>query len=391
MVKYSSYEEATRQRSKRKKKYLLLRVLHMCLLILTMGCAALLLLSYLAAYVNPNKISFFQFLALGMPLLIMANMILMLIWILRWKFHALIPFLALLVGAGNIGLFYRPVLSKQHDAERSDGEFVMVSYNVMGFINKDGNGKDVSSINRVCDFINGYDPDIFCMQEYQTNGSLLRQSDVDSKLEQLGYSRISYRMKWNAGGWGIAIYSRYPIINSEALLYEESTNSSMWVDLVINKDTVRVFNNHLQTTAISASDKEFMRHDMVGGDTEEVSSRMKTIYSKMADNFRRRAIQADTISQIIHNSPYPTIVCGDFNDTPASYTYHKMRGNFKDAYVERGQGRGYSYRGIMNLFRIDYVMHSDDIQSTYYVSPSSPLSDHNPVVTKLRINRKNTK
>lgn len=57
------------------------------------------------------------------------------------------------------------------------------------------------------------------------------------------------------------------------------------------------------------------------------------------------------------------IVCGDFNDTPMSYTYRRMRGDFIDAFKRKGQGMVFTYRRLMGVLRIDYLFHSDDFET----------------------------
>lgn len=104
----------------------------------------------------------------------------------------------------------------------------------------------------------------------------------------------------------------------------------------------------------------------------------------MADNNRKRALQADYIHRQIELSPYPVIVCGDFNDTPASYAYHRIKGNLTDGFQECGSGYQYTFRQLCKLWRIDYILHSTEFEGTTNISPDLPYSDHNPVVWEGR-------
>ena len=104
----------------------------------------------------------------------------------------------------------------------------------------------------------------------------------------------------------------------------------------------------------------------------------------MRDAYKLRAIQADTLSSRIKKSPYKVIVCGDFNDTPVSYTYNTVKGDLIDSFEESGSGIGQSYNGAFPSFRIDYVLHSKDIKSISYSCPKIPLSDHFPVVVRIK-------
>ena len=42
----------------------------------------------------------------------------------------------------------------------------------------------------------------------------------------------------------------------------------------------------------------------------------------------------------------PVILCGDFNDTPASYTYRTVKGDLTDGFRDCGSGFGYTLSSI---------------------------------------------
>lgn len=58
---------------------------------------------------------------------------------------------------------------------------------------------------------------------------------------------------------------------------------------------------------------------------EKVKSGMRLLIRKLAEASAIRAPQADAIAHEITTSPHPSIiVCGDFNDTPISYTHRTI-------------------------------------------------------------------
>ena len=79
-------------------------------------------------------------------------------------------------------------------------------------------------------------------------------------------------------------------------------------------------------------------------------------------------------------------MCGDFNDTPLSYTYRLMSRGLQDAFREKGRGFSHTYRGFYNTVRIDYVLVSDDFEVLSYEVPSVEFSDHHPVFVRLKYN-----
>jgi endonuclease/exonuclease/phosphatase family metal-dependent hydrolase len=112
---------------------------------------------------------------------------------------------------------------------------------------------------------------------------------------------------------------------------------------------------------------------------------IKDISFRLKDAFIRRAKQANILSKKITATPYPTIVCGDFNDTPVSYTYHKIKGNLNDAFMEAGSGIGNTYVGNFPSYRIDYFLYSNDFKVKNYKVPHIKLSDHYPIVCEFII------
>ena len=81
----------------------------------------------------------------------------------------------------------------------------------------------------------------------------------------------------------------------------------------------------------------------------------------------------------------PLIIAGDFNDTPASYIYQQATDLLSDPYVEQGRGFGTTYHGPYPAFRIDYILHSHDLEALSYKRIPSAISDHYPIVVTLRM------
>lgn len=106
--------------------------------------------------------------------------------------------------------------------------------------------------------------------------------------------------------------------------------------------------------------------------------KLHSILSRLRYNSISRSHQVDSLSQLIAATPHARIVCGDFNDTPLSYTYRLMSRGLQDAFREKGRGFSHTYRGFYNTFRIDYVLVSDDFEVLSYEVPSVEFSDHHP-------------
>lgn len=372
-----------RQYNRHKKKAFpvssLLRVIDVVAFTVTIVCSVMLVMAYLAQVVNPNDVWVFAVMGLIAPILFIINIAIALYWLIRWSWKFIIPLATILVGIGSMTLYFQPQINKTNKTISMNRDmFTVVSYNVAGFIDRHKNiGK--SSVEPVLEFVNSCQPSILAMQEYQTTGKIT-QRIIDSLLVDLPYKKVAYRIEFSdTTGWGIAIFSKYPIIKSGIIEFAQNKNSAMWADVVINKDTVRVFNNHLQTTSINESDRDFITTELVGTNTDSKSRKIRSILGKLRNNYRIRADQADSVARQISISPYPVLVCGDFNDTPMSYTYNTISGDLHDSFRQKGIGLHNTYRGLFNLFRIDYILHSSVFQTISYESPESEWSDHNAV------------
>ena len=355
--------------------------------VLSVAVAGLLLASYAAPYVDPNRVIWFAFLGLVAPFLYVANGLLTLYWVLRWKSMAIVMGAVLLLGAGHVTKFFRPELRRDYQQSRTEGTLRILSYNVGGFLG-DRNGQRVNQMNDVTAYIREENPDIICLQEYEVN-RLHPRHNFDDSLEAWKHRAVFYTFgadQAQENGWGLAVYSKYPIVSKAGIRYPESTNASLWVDVVVHRDTIRVFNNHLQTTQIDRGDKDFIENEAFGDSSR--NDKVKGILRKLKRNFQKRALQADSVARFIHDGTSNVVVCGDFNDTPMSYTYHTMRGGFVDAFQRKGRGLVVTYKGLFGVLRIDYIFHSKDFETVSYEAAHPEWSDHNPVIVELKLKQK---
>jgi endonuclease/exonuclease/phosphatase family metal-dependent hydrolase len=233
----------------------------------------------------------------------------------------------------------------------------------------------------IFNFIKSEKPDIICLQEFYSSAKKdYRPEKIKKLFSDTPYSYIHYSFKnGKNSGYGIATFSRYPIVNHGTISFPKTTNEAIFTDIVIGKDTVRVYNNHLQSVHLQRRNYNFLDSLTLKYDDEQIreirdiSSRLKTAYIK-------RSSQVDAISKHIKKSAYPVIVCGDFNDTPVSYSYRKMRKGLKDAFISSGQGTGSTYQGVFPYFRIDYIFHDKHFKPLLFEKVEAKLSDHYPIL-----------
>jgi endonuclease/exonuclease/phosphatase family metal-dependent hydrolase len=354
-------------------------------------------LSWLARWINPATYGFMSTAGLLLPVLFVGNFLCLLYWVIRWRRGIYIPLVIFLTGVWGLTLFFRPQLTLNHgDLSRDRSLLSVATYNVRGMMRgTEGTTREPqSSMEDVIAVIDSLRADIVCIQEFASTPRH-PTSRFEEALPAYHYKRLRLGVGSTEGGhgWGNAIYSKFPITGSGHIDFEGTNNSILWADIAVNRDTMRIFCAHLQTTAIKASDEQYIVDggfvgDFVGGDSAGEgtrSARMKGMIGRLAQNYVIRAAQADTLAARITLSPHPVVVCGDFNDTPVSYAYSRIARGLRDSFREAGRGYGYTYRGFFNLLRIDYMLHSPDMECVEYASPSFDNSDHNPVAVKLRI------
>ncbi len=351
--------------------------------------AAGFVLSWMARRVPPATYGVLSAAGLFAPVLYAVNFVCLLYWVIRWRRGVYIPLAVMVAGLWGVTLFFRPQLTQDHtDLSRDRSLVSVVTYNVRGMLRPAaGAGSSLrSSMGDVVAVVDSLRPDILCLQEFaSTEVSPARR--FEESLPLYNYSRKRYNITGSDQnyGWGNAIYSKYPIAGSGYMDFEGTNNSILWADIAVRRDTVRVFNAHLQTTTIKASDERYIVDmDFVADDDN--LSRVRGMLGRLTRNYIIRSAQADSLAARIAASPYPVVVCGDFNDTPFSWAYRRIARGLKDSFSEAGRGYGHTYRGFFDMLRIDYMLHSPRMTCVWYDSPSFDNSDHNPVAVKLRFN-----
>ena len=343
-----------------------------------------LILSYLSIFIDPGKIWFFAFFGLAYPFLLLANIFFVIFWIVKRKKFFIVPLVAILIGWNYLSSLVQFPINSNNSKNNDKDLFSIISYNVRLFDLYDWN-EEKNTSGKIFDFINSSQPDIICFQEFYTkNTGNITESNISSILNNEYQSHIDYTITNSNFNYGIATYSRFPIVNRGLIQFKNSSNSSIYTDVVINNDTIRIFNNHLQSIRFNRNNYSFISNSKDLNDDEKIKE-IKDISHRLRDAFIKRAGQAKTLSQHIKNSPYPVLFCGDFNDVPVSYTYHIIKKGLKDSFREAGKGIGNTYLGKFPSFRIDYIFHSKDIECAEYNVPKVELSDHYPVTGKFFI------
>ncbi|MFT3682346.1 MAG: endonuclease/exonuclease/phosphatase family protein [Ferruginibacter sp.] len=294
-------------------------------------------------------------------------------------------------------------LSSSFTIQKKEGNVRIMSWNVSQFdilVNK----QKPEIRDKMIDLINEYSPDIACFQEMVAADTLININtsfykkysfypifEFTEKLHFPDY-HYSYNFKENFFDnqhFGIIIFSKYPIVKKQKISYYpyDYNSSFQYADIAIGTDTIRVFNVHLQSMKFTDENRAYIDNPSIESKNDLLKS--KSVISKMKTGFVRRKLQADRVKQEMDKSPYPVILCGDFNDVPNSYAYSKIGEGLQNAFVEKGAGIGRTFSGIAPTLRIDNIFLSKTLFIDQFGRVPKKLSDHFPLITDFNTKANN--
>lgn len=216
---------------------------------------------------------------------------------------------------------------------------------------------------RITSFITEKDPDVLVTQEHYVGVAGLRDL----------YPHSYIKLKDKGSEFGSAIFSKYPIINRQSLDFpHDGNNNAIFVDIVKEQDTIRVFNVHFQSLNIQPGLQDIKDADS------------KQLVGRIGYGFNLQQQQAELMMNEVDNSPYKTMILGDFNNTAFSYIYRYIKGDrFKDAFLEAGFGFGKSFNLSYFPLRIDFMLLEEDFRVKKFEVFRIELSDHYPILIEL--------
>ncbi|CAN5353907.1 endonuclease/exonuclease/phosphatase family protein [soil metagenome] len=346
-----------------------------------------LVLSTISPYVSPAVFWPLAFFGLAQPAFVLLNFIFLLWWIFRKKKFAFFSLAILLISIPHdlrqFRFHFNTVIKPPANS------FTLISYNVKLFdlYNWTGNKKTRGKIFTMLK--NNY-PDLLNLQEFfnQDSGTF-RNLDSLKKLLHLPYSHVEYTITLHKDDhWGVVTLSKFPIINQGKIVFNNRNNNiCIYTDMLINSDTVRVYNMHLQSVSFGYADYKFLDKVASGEEADSELESSKNILRRMKRASEKRAGQAESIAEHIADCPYPVIVTGDFNDTPISYAYQTISSGLNDAFIECGNGWGKTYVNPLPFPRIDNILHSPQFHVySFETIREENLSDHYPIKCRINLN-----
>lgn len=299
--------------------------------------AVALLVCYLSPYVAPKYGYVFQVFGLFYSYIAVINVLFIIFWIF-FKFKNIkYSLLALLIGFGFISRAYKWNGKSTNSKEQT---FKLLTYNVKKF-GISSNGRTTSPT-PLFQFVEEQKAAIVCFQEYD-----------HSRYQKYGKSLLKKHYSFLHRNGEIATFSKYPIIGKQNIPFDPKHHAKGIIsDIIIQKDTLRILNVHLESNQLSPQNKKDFENFV---SKPKNLKKLRIIGAKLKRAALNRAIQIDKLASIVKDSPFPVILCGDFNDTPLSYSYQRMQNLLDDSFVEAGENTGSTFAEGSIKVRIDYI------------------------------------
>jgi len=363
-----------------------MKVLRKILGFVNLFAVLLLLLAAFSDYVSPFRAMAFSYLGLFFPFILGFALLTTIVCLLFriWK-TSIVSGIIFIICSGSI-FSYFPI--NNTNKEIPEGSIKILSYNVMRFEWLKNHTEEEP--NPVVQYIVDSNADIICIQEFaaSTDNSKLDLEDLKKVFKNTPYYHVGkLRSAYEKQEYGIAIFSKFPITKTERIHFESKYNGAFYAELDINGEKVSVYNIHLESNSLSMDERNEYEDLTRQITTKKLEHFTQSMFKRLNPAFKKRALQAQQIDKKIKEDKNKyIIVCGDFNDTPISYSHHKIQGKLKDAFKESGKGMGITYNRHRFLFRIDNIFHSKNIKSYNFEVGKLKNSDHYPISTHLHFN-----
>lgn len=323
------------------------------------------------------------FIAFSLPGALVLNILFLIYWLVKRSWYVVLPLAVVVLGWNYYGRLL--AINPGNEEPQQAKTLQVLSFNTHAFsAYDDKSGGKTGNSSEMIDWVSRHPADVYCLQEFYSRPN----SDVYNTISRIGirYDKEHYfsaaQSDRFSAKFGIAIFSKYPIVDRGEITFNKNTaNRVLWADLDVKGDTVRVYAVHLQSMSIKAEDIENTYSSI--GNEDSFRKEGRNVARRLRKGFIARGHQVEMLIEHFQKSPYPFVVCGDFNDIPFSYTYNELAKELDNAMVKAGTGVGATYNGPIPFLRIDNQFYSKGLRAydfkTYY---EMGLSDHFPISAK---------
>lgn len=323
--------------------------------------------------ISPSTFVWTAFFGLAFWMILFANITILIILIfLKSRRTLLIPILAL--------LFSIPGFIKSYsfgEAKNDTATLKVMTYNIGVFRDYKVNSRSVADVKKsLARLVNEQSPDILCLQE----SGKWPQNRASEFSKMIGYKYYSI----NTSN-GNSYFSKFPLEDVKTFNNDVISKFADIKKVRINKDkSFYLVNCHFNSFGISSEEIEYINDTKNIVKDKEIYG--KSVIKKLTRGFKLRTKSTQVLIDELPDDDMPLIICGDFNDTPLSYTYNQMlKAGLKDAFITASNGIGKTYCGALPLLRIDYFWYNDNIEVIEYKRIKQTTSDHYPLLMSFNI------
>lgn len=337
-------------------------------------------MSVLSSYVDPNQFVWASFFGLAFWEILLFNVIILVLLLLMWSRRVWVAVLALAIAVPG---FLR---SFSYGKPQEGGDLRVMSYNVLIFkdqYNEDKKPLDVAY--SIANMVREQHPDVLCVQEF---GMFMPKTGLRECVRLYGEMldmpyHYYHRKDYYGGNVIFSIHPLHPVEDETHFGKENEYGSVVEVDAG-DKGKFLVLCSHLASYKLTK--EEVTAFSEPGNTRQEIQEYGKSIVVKLKDAYKRRSQQVHQMLEDIPHDGRPILLCGDFNDTPLSYTYHHIKkAGFTDSFVVAGRGIGHTYAGKLPLLRIDYIWGNEWIKPLKFKRLKYKGSDHYPIMMEFAL------
>lgn len=344
-------------------------------------------------FLSPGKYWYVAVLGVVFPYIVLALLCFIFFWLFfksRWVF---LPLAAMIIGWPQVTRLFGLHLFHSFTKEKPLAALRVMQWNVSRFdqMNVKRSGGNYRQL--ILDYIKEMNPDVLCMEEFlESNNPHEFPENIPYFTHVLKYPchffARDHRRPDGVYEHGVIIFSKYPILDTLRIRYagpdlSKASESLIHTDIDVNGQRIRVFATHLQSLRFDGNYYEGIQTIAKAGNDAVDKSKGVLKKFKLAYDLRRG--QAELVKKEMDDSPYPVILCGDFNDVPNSYTYATIRGDANDAFLACGFGIGRTFAWLSPTLRIDYVFTDKRLEPLQFNKAVLRYSDHYPLVADLKM------
>jgi len=349
----------------------------------------------LVPFVNSGSSWFIAMLGLVFPLLFVVIAGFIFYWIFRRSKWTWVCLAALLLSWKQVSVMFSFHFPKKFNEARSAQTIRVFTWNLSSWGESNrSDGKKTDYEEEMNDVIKKSNADVLCLQEYVYLKDKKKRDSISPALQESGYkysyfvqTNYTYRIYNTTVITGVAIISKYPIADTAHFFYDydDYAEPIMYADIKVNGRMIRVFSTHLQSVMFDNYQYQIL-HNLKDPRKASITE-SKAIAYRLRNAYIKRAGQAELLNKKVKESPYPVIICGDFNDVPNSYSYFTAKGDLQDAFLKKGSGFGKTLRIISPTLRIDYILADKKFDVQQYHKIEVPYSDHYPILADLEFKK----